>query len=663
MNKSLALIKELVQQNKFRKALNKIKKLNHKIRSSNYELLELESACLFNEKRYPLAAIKLRTALNLASEPNQKLNTLRNLVAIHLKLQQPQKAICYLIDYLEIDKSVSSRHHQYHLINLALVENDFKVVEKYAPSLINITEYSMFALTTLIKVGLYDKNREYALKYLYQADGEIRAEGSLEASFEDMLTVINGYHTLGELKREAGLISFLEQKYSHETWLLQVKARLSKKNEEKVMHSIGAKPKSNSNKKTRSPDARVLGSCPKTVKVIENLLMALESMGAKFHAGLSIIETHGEVSVQCSLKISKPTTFMEVPFQCMPLKSDYRYSLDKNGTLNASVKKTAVNPSATPIMKLLVEFYNVTNKISKWKSSFPLFKLAGHHQLIAKLLKAKGTNSKYHGYYFSAEHLISEEAIINSFFGSRVFNFNKDNFRGITKKFKKKSMEGFIPVIELINHRMGATGFLTDKTKQSMMIVAQPGDADQEVFVQYNLDDPLITFLTYGFVDLLAPWIYSVPMEFQTPHGLRIILSNAVSPASAKTLPEDMRSIAQYIPGHVERKGDVVFLSSLIIPGSEHIHTLKAVILHILSKVDFEGCLINNKILNQEAEFMEIQLIERNYDYWKGFNVENKCNENTLYTTALNQLNALCQFNLAHLENYIRNTGLSLKNI
>lgn len=660
MSDNVEVAKTLVKQKKFKRALGIIKKLLKKETLPTFELLELESACLFNEKHYQLASIKLSKTLALAQSKEQKLNTLRNLVAVSLKLNEGKQAMQHLIDYVTLDPSIESRKHQSHIVNLALENAEYAVVEKYAPGLISLTEFSMSALMALISASLIQNKRELALQYLKKADGEIRAENSLKPSFQDICQVLDGYHDLGETKSVRSLLGYLEQKYGHERWFVQRKERLEKgkkpANQASSATAEESKPKAVNNVKSG-----VAGDDPDTVKIIKQLIKSLEAMGAWFHESMAIQVKEGNVSVLSAADISNVERLMRVPIACMPLVNDFYYDLDDNLQLSCKPKKNQVNPNANNVMGLLVKFFNATNKIEQWKNAYPLFALKGEKEYVGKLLGAKSIKSKYHNYFFDETTDISSESIIRSFFGSRVFNFSKDDFRKIAKKFKNKSEEGFIPIIELINHKMGTMGFHLDKKNQHLATHFSPMHAGQEVFVQYNLDDPLVTFLTYGFVDTQAPWVYSIPLGTRTNLGFVFNIANTISAANPDKIPEELKSIGQLIPGNAHRSGNIASLSSLIIPGSEQIHSLKKVIAHFVKKFDIEGYLQTEEQIKRGVEHIERQVIDQNIKFWKDMLVMSNSMKNKVDASTFEQLICLCNFYIDHINNYISKTGFGLK--
>ena len=658
MSHQLEQAKILLKDKKFKKALAQVKKINSKLPEIKFDCLEIESACLFDEKKYILAGIKLKQALPLAHTAEKKFSTLTNLATVQLKLNAPHDAIVYLKQSISIDKTASVQKTKFHLVNLALSIHDHDTIQKYAPDLVNISEHAMFALTALFQTAITLKDKTMGLKYLRQAEGEIRIKGSLEPSHQDIINVLDGYHFFNELKFEANLIQFLTPMYQHETWFQEIKRRTE--HSASKVKSIGqSSTKTTKNSDTHTP--RILGNSKKTLAIIEKLIKALENMGAVFHPDMRIIEKNGDISVHCACETIATEKFMQVPLHCMPLLNDYRYSLDDSGDLRAIPKKNLINPRASVIMPLLIAFFNATDKLKKWKATYPLFALAGQPKLVETLLRAKSISNKHHKYYAEHTDLITNESVIQSFFGSRTYNFSRKNFRTVAKKFKNDTEKGFIPILELINHKMGAPAFHIDSQTNIMQTFVEPGEAHQQVYVQYNLDDPLITFLTYGFVDTLSPWVYSIPLMINTSAGFDIKISSVIKQVNPNLLPENMKSFAQFVPGNVVRQDNLTQLSSLIIPGGIDTPTLRRVLTHLLQNLDIEGYLANSEQLNEEVKNVEKQVIKQNLIYWHELKSLVLSKQNTIKTEVFKQLQQLCQFNIEHINRYAGQLGIGVK--
>jgi hypothetical protein len=647
----------LAKQGKYKKALLIVQKINQKLSEISFATLELEVACLFFEKKYQLAYLKNQHLLTRTNSDEQKLAALRSLAALSEKLAMPAEAIIHLKSILAIDGSLNTAEQRFAMIQLASAVGDFNCVLSYGPLLSNVSEYSVKTLLLLSQSAINANKPADALTYLSRLGAEVRIEGRPNIDQSSLLGLLNGFHILKAYEKEKELLSFLEPKFKHESWFQQIQLRLPKKGKVVAAKTVKFEKDVNmENEANRDPLLPgIQGNTAKTAQIITKLKSALESMGASFHKNLCIVERDGDIMVTLAAANESNEQLMDVPIKCIPLVNDYRFSLDENGCLLTKAKKSMLNPDAEIIMQLLTQMYNACNKLMNWKNTYPLFLLVGFDKVIQKLFEAKSSLVEMTGNYSKVIDQNSATAIIERFISSRVMSFENELLRKNKIKTKRDIEQGFIPIVELINHKMGASAFNIDNKTLSLKTFTGIGDAGREVFVQYNLDDPLITLLNYGFVDASAKWIYSVPVVLETKTKLKIHVSNYVLSAKDVDIPNHLLGLADYMPADISRQGGIAQVSKLIIPGTEHSHSLRAVLAHVLKYLDSEGFYKDPIRLDSEVAFIEKQLIERNKKYWLELmelvssQIQSK---KPLPPLVAGQLNELCELCLNHIDRY-----------
>jgi tetratricopeptide (TPR) repeat protein len=657
MNNKFEQASALAKQGKYKKALQIVQKINQKTSEMNFATLELEIACLFFEKQYRLAYLKNQNLFTLTNSDEQKLKVLRSLAALSEKLAKPEEAIIHLKRILEIDGSLNTAAQRFALIKLASTTCDFNSVASYGPLLSNMSEYSIETLLLLSQCAINTHKPTEALGYLSRLAAEIRMEGRPSVDQNSLIGLLNGFHIIKAHEKEQELLKFLEPKFKHENWFQQVQLRLKSKG--KVVKAETVKSAKGINKKFESNDSPMLpgvrGNTAKTAQIITKLKSALESMGASFHKNLCIVERDGDIMVTLAAASERNELLMDVPIKCIPLVNDYRFSLDENGCLVSKAKKNTLNSDANVIMQLLTQMYNACNKLANWKNTYPLFLLAGFDKVIKKLFEAKSSLAGRASYYSKLLEKITDTAVIESFFSSRTMGFDNALLRKNKIKTKLDNEQGFIPIVELINHKMGVNPFNIDNKTASLKTSTGVGEAGREVFVQYNLDDPLVTLLTYGFVDSSAKWIYTVPVVLETKTKLKIHVGNHILSAKVEDIPNHLLGLADYMPADISRQGGIAQVSKLIIPGTEHSHSLRAVLAHVLKYLDSEGFYKDPIRLDSEVAFIEKQLIELNKKYWLELmelvssQIQSK---KPLPPLVAGQLNELCELCLNHIDRY-----------
>lgn len=653
--------KFFIQQKKHKKALSIIKKISHKNSTFTYEILELEASCLFQQKNYQLAKIKLEQALVAASTAKQKLSVLSNITAVCMQLRVPKQALVYLTNAMEIDDSTSTYGLRHTLVSIAFSVDDFDILQEYATPLINTLQYSISTRILLAHAAIKTDEHDKALTILSRLSLEIKTPELINFTPQDIVKVLDGFHLIKAFNDELSLLGYLKKDFGHTSWFktkLQQLQAVSKPVEpypEKT--NVELQEKLIKVQSVNLPSEIVTGNTPQTVLSIKKLKGALEQMGAHFHPDLRIVEVDNDISVYCTSAQQQSQIFMEVPIKAMPLLNDYHFSLDEYDNLVVLAKSNMVNRHAKNIMFLLADMYNSAGKLASWKNTFPLFLLADFPVVTNKLFEGRANSSLLN----MRMKGMSNETIIDTFVGSRIFGFSQDDLRKAGMKSKKTRMQGFIPIIELANHQMGGEGFIKNDRDSTLVLKSGSGQAGREIFVQYNLDDPLVTFVKYGFFDQSASWIYSIPIKIQTSKGLTFEIKNSMECVDVSTLPKNMQDLAVYFPAHCGRKGQVIYLSKLIIPQIEHVQTLNTVLTYILKQVDLED--VYGASLSDEILYLEKQIIRLNKAYWhelQGLIEEQQALHSQFPQTVSDSLLMLCEFSLRKINNYIKEKSIDL---
>ncbi len=160
MSDKLQQAAELVNKQKFKKALQLLKKINHKTHMQTYQSLELEGVCLINEKKYQLAEIVLAKTLLLAKSTEQKINTLSNMITTANHRQDTAKIIEKYQQILAIEPSVKTAQYRLQLCQFAFLNKQYHLVIEYADKLFGISQYSHLAL--MMSFGAFTLTEQYS---------------------------------------------------------------------------------------------------------------------------------------------------------------------------------------------------------------------------------------------------------------------------------------------------------------------------------------------------------------------------------------------------------------------------------------------------------------------------------------------------------------------
>jgi tetratricopeptide (TPR) repeat protein len=632
--------KQLIQQEKFKKALQILVKLNRG-NTSLLQPLELEAYCLFKLKQHKRAAIRWQQALNLS--PNNK-HIINKLVSCHAIQGNIKDAILAAEQSIKIDPTLNNANTYFQLTDLYNQQKNFEKVIEMAQKLKGISKYAYEAKLAIINSLIQLERKADAKQNLVQTLVDLVHYSKQQIGF-----ILESLHQLGLQKELNETLTKLEALYVGDTWL-------SALIEQYLTSPAQQTPNDYPNSETSTLPAavQIIGENQEVVSIIKRLVNYSQKKGGYFHPCLKIIEQDGNLSIHAS--VDSKQKLLSIPLENMPILTDFKFSLVGN-ELTCRDKKNQINPSAAPVMKMLVEIYNHTNKFEMWAKSFPFTRLQQHDALLELLFMPYSLSPTIQRYTHLLRTGAQEQLILDSFWRSRVFNFNKARLKQAGIKTKEKNVYGLLGIIDFLNHRSGENGFLTSSSTNDISIETLPDKETNEVFVQYNLEDPLKTLLIYGFVDLSSPWLFSVPVAIKLNTGREVAIYYNHSPASTDSLPEKIRHLARYLPNTIERKQNKVTLNMLTLPEKGKQKALKVMLSYCLfGKSDLK---ISDFQLKEVLQLQDV-LIQANMDFWRKLKAliqQAKEQDEKPNDYIFTELDTLAEFGIEHIKSYLPYTS------
>ena len=640
MDAKLNQAKQLIQQGKFKKALQILAKLNRG-NTSLLQPIEAEAYCLFKLKQHKRSAIRWQQALNLS--PNSK-HILDNLVSCHAKEGNIKAAILAAEQSIKIDPTLNNASTYFQLTDLYNKQENFEKVMEMASKLKGVSKYAYEAKLAIIDALIKLEREVDAKQNLVQALLDLEHYSKQQIGF-----ILGSLHHLGLQKELNETLTKLEALYIGDTWFSELIDNYLKAPIQKAQNED-----SNVEKSILPCEVQITGENQAVVAIIKRLFNYTQKNGGFFHPCLNIIEQDGNLSIQATADSAQK--LLSIPLTLMPLLTDYNLSLTGNKLLCRD-KKNQMNPSAAPVMKMMVEIYNLTNKFETWAQSFPITRLQQHKELLELIFMPYSLNPKIHHYVKLLRSGAQEQLILESFWGSRAFNFNNEGLRSAGIKTKEKNVDGILGIIDFLNHHSNKNGFLTSSSTNDISIETLPDKKTNEVFVKYNLEDPLKTLLIYGFVDLSSPWLFSVPVAIKLDTGREVAIYYNHSPASAGSLPEKIRHLSKYLPDTIERKQNKVTLNMLTLPEKGKQKALKVMLSYCLfGKSDLE---ISDNQLKEVLQLQDV-LIQANMDFWrklKALILQAKEQDEKPNDYIFTELNKLAEFGIEHIKSYLPYTS------
>jgi len=628
MHETLIKIQKLINNNKNKKAITLLKKINSK--SPNYHSYNLEGLCYFNNKQYILAIPRFDKALLISPKSTEQTKILFNLAACYLQSENNIKAIEYLKKSLDIDSSIDNSLCRLKLGEIAFAEGQFDLVFQYIPNLLNSTIYANEALLMLLRTSFIAKDRENKLFYSKKVLAEAHNYSSLEA--KKTLTLSQ---KLNHSSLTSDLISILEKKLNHESWFNEFQQSLNFKK---------------SSVKFKLPKQKVLGENLKLISTIQKLLDNNIKLGASFHDSLRIFEENGNLSIKVFLQNVNNETLLNIPLKCMPLMCDFHIDLDSDDQIILLQKENMLNPSSLATMESMISIYNQTNKISTWKKSSPFFTLKNNIPLLSKLVDSKKNAPYITKYIDLLESGKENELALDSFFGSRAFIYKKEDLAESDIHITTPSEYGLLSVIDFLNHKVNGNHYLKEVGK--VCVSGHPEETSNELFVHYNNFDPVLTYLIYGFVDTQAPWLFSVPIQVKTSNNIMIDILGNSGNTNTETISNDIDYIKDYAP-NLSTKDNISFKADkIVVPDNKHNHLLRDSLKAIISSIDVNKDFKTSIKMENEILHLELQIIKMNLTYW--YDIEKQNNNE------VSELTKLINTAISHIKSYSNSLGLIL---
>jgi hypothetical protein len=298
----------------------------------------------------------------------------------------------------------------------------------------------------------------------------------------------------------------------------------------------------------------------------------------------------------------------------MPLRRDFDITLDAGGRFQATAVRDDLPANHAAIMDLMLAVYNETGKLGWWQTVCPLLALKRYPEVRTHLVRSKMHTPKLQSHMQLLDAGEIDKLVVESFLGARVFNLNPKFLQELGYDESEQGQPVIMPLIDYFNHRFQAEGYTVQaKPAPASMRVFGVPDESGEVFVRYNLYDPVDTFLFYGFVDTHSPWLASVPRTLTLPDGRGLEILNTGGVMKGE-LPPALRDLRIYMPMIIKNDQEGVQLSKLLIPGPQAPRALQRIL----------GFLVNHlcpKLSRQERlawiERLESELLDFNRTWWR----------------------------------------------
>lgn len=349
------------------------------------------------------------------------------------------------------------------------------------------------------------------------------------------------------------------------------------------------------------------------VEQLTALTRFLRERGAWFHPSLAVDCRENELSMHSEHAFNDRRSLLRIPLALMPAIDHFHWSVDWQD----DVPHLAADPlgeasgDEVALMTQMIDIYNALDKLNQWRSVTPWVALREAPDMMAALFRGRANAPKAQKYHRASAADDTDALLLETFLGARAFNLSARHRVKAGRESAEQSTSVIMPVIDYFNHRWAAEGYSIHDTPTppSMRVFGKPDPDTSELFVRYNHYDPLDTYLFYGFVDVAAPWLNSVPLTID--EGGKTLSVEAKTGLFKGQLPPALRDLRVFMPQITYRDELGVTLDKLVIPGARAPRALQRVLASFASALG-----ISPGDRRAAVARMEEAVINRNEAYW-----------------------------------------------
>jgi hypothetical protein len=340
-------------------------------------------------------------------------------------------------------------------------------------------------------------------------------------------------------------------------------------------------------------------------RCLQKIVALTRSGGAEYADELLLKSVDGYLSVEAPPS-SAGKVLMRVPWDRLVPLPPFRLSIVDDDIVISS-HEAELTSEAVALMEALLELYNATKNIARYRRATPLTLMLSHPQLLQHVRRGR----RHHDPLTHQRLLASNEddVILESFLQSRMFDYKDLNLI--------LPYPVLMPIIDLVNHDFrGAAYFFEDEPGRDRFLaikrsVPVPGN-ENESFARYGAYDAFDTWMSYGFIDESASFVSSVAATLDLPGLGTIRLGTSLKPRALKDLPRSVGDLQLYIPQLIARRGSNIEVAALAIPGPQAPRALRRA-LHFLI-MEMSAGRANRRDLVLQAEE---QIIAANRAYYR----------------------------------------------
>jgi len=344
-------------------------------------------------------------------------------------------------------------------------------------------------------------------------------------------------------------------------------------------------------------------------QALRSLVALCEKSGAKFHPALTIQYHNGDLRVTCKIPVNGQFALLNKS-SLISVKSEYFY-LNNNKLLLKENAETGWSGLQHDIAEVMFSIFNDCNKIKQTKNTSFWLTKDEHKELCAHISFARNIELDDKRFLNKSKSQDEQaQAIIESFFNSRVLGLSNGG---------QEKQRVIMPVIDYLNHHWQGSPFnyqALDAPDYLSVDCVQPVTKSDECFAFYSAMDGLDSYVKYGFADLNAPVVRSVPLDINLKNVGTLHISGYISKSVQQKSLGNFGNIPKQVPqiGEVI-EGKYIKLSHIFIPGPNTPYAMQRILAALIRRVCIKR--LDEQTLKSIIRLCEEKIINTNIEFYQ----------------------------------------------
>lgn len=303
----------------------------------------------------------------------------------------------------------------------------------------------------------------------------------------------------------------------------------------------------------------------------------LVSYDAWFHPQLALMDNGGAMSVQIEGPLNPDEIIMKVPQRLFVATDGLNVSLKGNDFM-IDPDPDKLTEEQIEVGKRMIDIYNITDKATLHRGECPWILYKDSPDLLDKLTHARTPN----------KFIQEKQTYLHSLSGAKddddftCWSFLQTRVLGQKSEETHAKQQVMMPIIDYLNHDGEGCPFIMRKTENNGNFMdiqnRQPYYDRRECCVSYGTYDTLDTFLSYGFPDVSAPFVRSIPVDYEVEGYGTMRISAMLGAKNDANLPKEIFDLRRFMPVPAKKQDGSLSVSHIIIPVGKSPHAMRRVL-------------------------------------------------------------------------------------